>query len=513
MRVSNENENKRIARNSVFLSIRMVIVLFLQLYTTRIVLRVLGVEDYGIYNVVCGFVSMFTFLSSAMTNGIQRFYNYELGKNGFEGANNVFNAAVRVQAVLAVVLIASTEILGLWYLNNKMVIPPERLFSAHCVFQSSILSFIFIILCVPYSGIVIAQEKMNFYAVISVMTSFFGLVIAIILSFVGHDKLVLYGILLAVVQLLVLVCYILYSKKHFKFLSFQRENDKNLLRSILGFSGWNMFGTFANIMKEQGINMVLNLFCGPVVNAARGVAAQVNGGFQSLVSNLNMAVRPQVTKSYAQGNIDRTMNLTYCVSKLSSIVLYLISYPILLEINYVLSVWLGDKVPEHTAMFIIIVCLTSFLNNLNSCISGVVHSTGKMKRYQTISSAIHLLAIPIAYYVLKMGYEPEYALWVTFASMIICQISALFILKTIVDYSIVEYFRVAICPFVFLVLVTIVPPFLVHSALEMGFVRFVIVVSFSMFEILIVAYFVALSKPEQALFKDMFIQLKTLINN
>ena len=406
----NSSANKRIAKNSVFLTIRMVIVLLISLYTTRVVLKVLGVEDYGVYNVVCGFVSMFAFLNTSMSNGIQRFFNFELGRNGIEGANKVYCTALHIQLILAVIIVVLTESFGLWYLHNKMVVPEGRMVAAEWIFQFSILSFLFVIMQAPYTAAVMAHEKMDFYAVVSVLDVVFKLVIVLILPLFVWDKLILYGILYSLINVVNFSMYYIYSKKRFPEIRYRRQHDRSLFNSMLGFSGWNLFGSFNGVMKEQGINLVINFFFGPIVNAARGVANQVNGGLQSFVTNITMPVRPQVVQSYAQGNLSRTMHLTYSISKLSCCFLLMMAIPISFEIDYVLHLWLGENVPEHAGMFTIIILLTSLVNNLNSATSGVVHATGIMKDYQLWGSLISIASVPIAYVLLKLYPIPELAL-------------------------------------------------------------------------------------------------------
>lgn len=493
------SNNKRIAKNSIYLTIRMIIVLVVSLYTTRVIIDALGVEDYGIYNVVAGFVSMFTFLSSAMNNGIQRFYNFELGRNGDFGVKIVYNVSLRVQLALAILLFVSIGFIGWWYIGHKMVLPPGRIIDAEWLFLSAMFSLAFVMLQVPYSAVVIAKERMSFYSIMSILNTLLALLIAILIKHSSLNHLVLYGALLALAQFVMLMIYYIYTRHQFKEIRIERKSDRTLLKSILGFSGWNLFGTFGGVMKEQGTNLILNLFCGPVVNAARGVAAQVNGGFQSLVSNLNTAVRPQVTQSYSQGDIDRTMRLTYSSSKLSSMALFMFSYPIMLEIDYILSVWLGKNIPDDTAIFIIIVVLCSFFGNLNSGVSGVVHSTGKMKWYQIVGSIINLIALPIVYFLLFMGFSAEVAMWSLLLIAGLTQLAALIVLKKIIKYSLKDYWTEVVWPIMLVCGVSILPPYLIHHYMQPGFSRFITVFIFSILEIGLVIYILGLTKSERTL--------------
>ena len=373
--------NKRIAKNSIFMSIRMVIVLMITLYTSRVILKALGVEDYGIYNVVAGFVTMFGFFNASLSNGIQRFFNYELGKNGADGAHKVYNMALLIQIILALFVILPTEIFGTWYLHNKMVIPAERMFAAEWVFQLALLTFLLHILQVPYTAAVMAHERMDFYAVVSVLNAITTLGCAFIIPIYGGDRLIFYAILITLIALFTLLIYILYTHRNFREIRIECTFHKSTFKEILSFSGWNVFGTLGHMLKDQGVNIILNFFFGPIVNAARGIANQVNGGLQSFVTNLTIPVRPQVVQSYSQGNISRSLNLTYTISKLSCYVLLMVSLPILLEIDYVLALWLGDNVPQYTAVFIVIIVLNSFLLNLNAN-----HYTKKTNGFQYYSN-------------------------------------------------------------------------------------------------------------------------------
>lgn len=502
---NNTSSNARIIKNSLYMSVRMIIILFIQLYTTRVLLSALGVEDYGIYNVVCGFVAMFSFLSTSMMNGIQRFYNYEYGRDGESGIARVFNVAIRIQVTLAFLMAAVIEVAGLWYIQNKMVIPSERLGAALCVFQSSILNCVITLLQVPYISIVVAKEKLNFYAVMSVVNSVLGICVVLLIKYFAFDSLVMYGFLLVVVQLVILIIYILYTRYICENLVITRKYDKNLLKSMLGFSGWNVFGSFGTVIKEQGINMILNLFCGPVVNAARGIANQVNGGFQGFVSNITISVRPQITQSYAQGNIERVMSLTYAISKFSCILLFMFSFPILLDIDYVLQLWLGDNVPAHTSTFVIIIVISSFISNLNGAVSGVVHSSGNMKLYQIVGAVVNLVALPLVYIFLYFGFSPESALWIMLVIMVIGQILALIILKTIVNYSLRDYISKVIIPIFQVAVLSMILPYFLHSVMPSGIFRFIIISIFSIVETIIIAYMIGTTTSE----KEM---IKTLIN-
>ena len=504
MAVNNTNTNHlsssnniRIAKNSFYMSIRMIVVLCVTLFSTRIILNALGVDDYGIFNVVAGFVSLFSFLSTSMSNSIQRFYNFEYAKNGIVGANRVFNTSILIQLILAVILVALLEIFGPWYIQNKMVLPIPRLNTALALFQFSVISFICVIIQAPFLAAVMAHERMGFYSVVSVLDASLKLAIAYVLSFLGGDHLLKYGLLLVIVSLIILSIYACYARIKFVEIRFSLSIDNQLVKSMLTFSGWNLFGSSSGVLKEQGVNLIMNLFFGPIVNAAKGIATQVNNGIQSFVSNIIVPVRPQLVQSYSLGNIDRVMRLTYSVSKFSSYILYLISLPLLCEIDYVLQLWLGLNVPEYTAPFIRIVIITSFISNLNGAISGVVHASGKMKNYQLLGAIVNVMSLPIVYFALRLNGSPQLGMVLVACITIVNQIVCMLVLKTIVSYSIRDYIYIVIFPFIRVVYITCWVPIVVIRLLEPSFLRLCLTTILSVIIISIAIYLFGLTIDER----------------
>ena len=495
----NSASNKRIAKNSLFLSIRMVFVLGITLYTTRAVLSVLGVEDYGIYNVVCGFVSMFAFLNTSMSNGVQRFFNYELGKNGVSGAIKVYNTALRIQFILALVILVLIEIFGLWYLHNKMIIPAERFYAAEWIFQFAVFSFLFVIMQAPFTAAVMAHERMNFYALISILDAVLSLGIIFVIPLINGDNLILYGFLLMIVKAANLILYYIYCKRQFEEIKLVKRIQNDLFQPMLGFSGWNLFGSFSGVLREHGVSLIMNLFFGPVVNAARGVATQINAGLQSFVHNITTPVRPQVVQSFAQGNITRTMNLTYSISKLSCYFLTMLAIPICLEIDFVLRLWLGNNIPDHTATFSIIVVSCSYQGNLNAAISSVVHATGKMKNYQFFCSLVKILSVPIAYILLNNGMQAEIALLTVMFFDILGHITALFILRGLVEFSIMDYTKRVVVPILVVLSLSLACTYPVHHVVENAYLRFALVTIVSFTIVSLASYYLGLEKSERNL--------------
>lgn len=509
---SSEN-NKRIAKNSLYMSIRMVIVMCITLYTTRAVLNILGVIDYGIYNVVAGFVSMLAFLNTSMSNATQRFYNYELGRNGEEGAILVYKSSLAIQFFFAIFLVVLAEGVGVWYIFNVMVIPHERFYAAFWIFQFSVVSFFITMIKVPSLAAVMAHERMTFIAVVSIVSSILKLLIVFILLYSRHcDKLIVYGGLLLLVTIVDYISYLWYSRKQFKEMSLSCHYDKNMFKNLLSFSGWNVFGSFSIMMKEQGLSMVMNLFYGPVVNAARGVATQVYGALSSFVSNITTPVRPQMIKAYSVGNIDRAMHLTYSVCKVSCYFYYMMALPVSLEITYVLKVWLGNSIPEHTAAFVIITLATCFTSNLHSAISGVVHATGKMKGFQLSTSSVKLFSVFVAYLFFINGISAEMALVIVMVFDIVAHIVGLIVLRKITTFSILDYFFHVIVPILSVILIAFVFPYVVHEYVSEGLLRLILVALTTVMSVCGISYVLGLDEHEKELVVQMLNGLKKKVS-
>ena len=497
----NVQGNQRIARNSLFMSLRMVFVLSLTFYATRAILDILGEIDYGVYNTVCGFVSLFSFLNLSISNGIQRFYNFELDRNGTKGACRVYNTAIRIQVIAAILLLLVIEVAGIWYINNKLVCPPERLDAAMWAFHFSAIGFVFTILQTPYAAAIMAHEKMDFYALVSILDAFLKLGIVLLLPYISYDNLAAYAALFASINLLNLILYALYAKWYFPEIAYRKLIELRLLRSMVSFSGWNIFGSFSGIMKEQGINLIINFFCGPVVNAARALAAQVNGGLMAFVSNIIIPVRPQVVQSYANQNYERTLHLTYGVSRVTSCVIALITLPIILDTHFILHLWL-KSIPVYTDTFVIIVILISFVNNLNSAVSGVIHASGQMMLYQTVSSFVSLMCIPTAYLFLKYGFSPNYAMLMVLLWTTISQYVSLLIMKRVISFSLSSYAEEVLWPLLKMIVLSAIIPTIIRFNMEEGWVRFLLIGFTSVFMTTFCSYKFAMQPTEKEMIKE-----------
>lgn len=408
-----ETNNKRVAKNTLFLYFRMILIMLITLYTSRVVLAQLGIKDYGIYNVVGGVVSMFSFLNNCMTTSTQRFLTFELGKGFSQRLKDVFAASLNIHIAIALTIVVLAETIGLWFVNYKLVIPGDRLVAANWVFQFAILSFCVSIIQVPYNAVIIAHEKMNVYAYISIIEVMLKLGIVYLLSVSPFDKLITYAILILTVQLLIRAIYQMYCRKNYEESNFRLFWDKSLYRQMSGFAGWNLFGSIAWLLRDQGLNIVLNLFFGPVINAARGVAAQVSSAVMNFISNFQMALNPQITKNYANGNLDEMEKLTYLGIKFSYIILFFMAFPLCLNIEYVLHLWLVE-VPDYTALFIILILVDSLVGNLFGVpLMTSLAATGKIRNYQIVVSGIILCIVPIGYLALRLGFDAPSVFYIT----------------------------------------------------------------------------------------------------
>lgn len=507
----NTQGNKRIARNSIFMSLRMIFVLSLTFYATRAVLQILGVVDYGIYNVVGSVVSLFSFLNLSISNGIQRFYNFELDRNGIEGSCRVYNTALRIQIIAAILLFILIEVAGIWYINNKMVIPADRTNATLWAFHFSVFGFVIQTLQAPYSAAIMAHERMDYYAFVSVLDAFLKVGIVFLLPYISFDSLAAYSALYAAISLLNLLLYAIYAKCKFPEIRFRKKTDTTLFRSMTCFSGWNIFGSFSSIMKEKGIDIIINLFCGPTLNAARGISSQVNAGLMSFVSNIIIPVRPQVVQSYAVQNYDRTLHLTYGVSRITSCVIALISLPIILDTHYILKLWLGNNIPDYTEPFVIIVILISFVNNLNSAVSGVIHASGKMMLYQTVSSGVSLMCIPSAYLLLKYGFSPNYALLAVLVWTTLSQYASLVILKRVIRFTLTSYLKEVIWPIAQMLLLSSVLPVIIRLNLDEGWPRFLLISFTCVVMTVLCSYLLVMQPTEKEMLKEYAKKVKSLL--
>lgn len=505
-------DNKRIALNTIFLYGRLIVTLLISLYTARVILDVLGVTDYGIYNVVAGFVSMFGFLNTSMINSVQRFYNYEKGKGNLVGLRLVYNVSVRVQLVIAVVTFILLELIGVWYINNHMIIPPERLNATNWIFQSSTFSLLLVILQVPYSAAIVTHEKMNLYAIIGMADSALRLIFILCIPFVRYDSLILYGFSILIISILSFIVYFLFSRSHFAEIRLEKTFNWELFKKIASFSGWNIFDSFAYIIHGQGLNILINAFFGPIANAARGIAYQIQGVIFSFSSNLSIAFKPQLVESYALQDYERTETLFSYMSKACFIMQLTLSIPIIFELDYILPLWLGENIPEKTLVFTRLILVNAIINSLNMPMSQVAQATGKIKRYQVIRSIVNVSVIPLSYIALNIINESQVVFWVMIFVTIIMQPLSLILLHQVFQFSYKNYWENILKPAIICSIIVPIPVACVVDCMQPSFYRLLLTVLMTLVSAISFTWFFFLCDSERCALKIYIKNRFTLLN-
>lgn len=476
----------------------MFLTMAVTIYTSRVVLNTLGIEDFGIYNVVGGVVTMFTFINSAMAGATQRFLTFELGKQNFEKLHKIFCTSIFIHVLISLLILILAETLGLWFMNNYMTIPIERTDTAFWVFQFSVLSTIVMIMSVPYNALIIAHEKMSAFAYISILEVFLKLAIVYVLVIVETDKLKLYAVLLFLIQLFIRLIYGRYCNKHFNESRYKLYFDKKLFTEMTSFATWSLFGNLASVAFTQGVNILLNMFFGPIVNAARAIAVQVQSAVLSFVYNFQTALNPQITKNYAVGDF-KQLHLLICASgRYSYFLLLLLSLPVFFEADYILTIWLGT-VPEYTVNFLRLILCIMLVDTLANPLITAASATGKIKKYQSVIGGILLMIVPISYVVLKMGAQPESVFIVHFIMIVIAQIARLIMIRPMIKLSLLRYLQDVILKVIFVTLTAAVLPFFVSVYFSfVGDILHFSVVSLScIISTLISVYYLGISHEEQ----------------
>ena len=488
--------NRRIAKNTLMLYFRMILTMLVSLYTSRVILNTLGVEDYGIYNVVGGVVSMFAFFNSAMSSATQRFLSYEIGRGDFVQLRKTFNATQVIHIGIAVLIFILAETVGLWFVKTYLVIPAERLEAAIWVYHFSVLSFMVSIIQVPYNATIIAHERMNVYAYVSIMEVTFKLLIVFMLTWITYDKLKLYGILYFAVVFVIAAIYRVYTRRNFEESKFEVVKDKRLYKTLISYSGWSLFGNIAGVAQGQGVNIILNIFFGPVVNAARGVAMQVQSAVNSFVTNFQMAVNPQIIKSYAANENEYMISLIIRSSKFSFYLLFLLSLPIILEIDQILKMWLIN-VPSYAPIFTVLILVVILITSISGPLKIAVQATGKIAVYQAVIGTLLFMTLPISYYFLKLGYPPEVTLYITIVIEILALIFRFFFLKKIINFPVARFIKDVVIRNIIIVLLSVSLPLFLRKVLDESFWRLFFVTCVALIWNATVIYFVGLNKSEQ----------------
>ncbi len=491
------SDNKRIAKNTLLLYFRMLFTIVVGLYTSRVVLNTLGVSDYGVYNVVGGIVAMLSFLNSALTAASQRFIAFELGHGDISKLKRIFCTSVTIHAVLAVIIFIIAETIGLWFVNTHLNIDADRMTAANWVYQFSILTFMLTVLSVPYNSCIVAHERMNAFAYISILEVVLKLLIVYLLLVINHDKLVTYGILVFAVALVVRLTYGVYCKRHFEECTYHFNLDKSLFKEMFSFAGWSVVGNLGFSFKDQAANVILNLFFGTVVNAARGVALQVNGIIAGFSTNFMMALNPQITKQYASGDIEGSMNLVYAGSRYSFFLLAFIAIPIMINLDYLLKLWLGT-VPGYTSHFLFLALVAALINSMSYPLVTALQATGKIKVFQISICIVMLCELPLAYIVLHFGGKPYMAMYPTVSVVFVGLFTRFIVLKRQVPAYKLRYFTFSIVgKNIVLGMFSFIASYYVHKTLPANFGTFLLTSAVACLIVALVVYVFGMTQNER----------------
>lgn len=489
-------KNQRIAKNTVLLYIRTAFTMLVSLYTSRIILKVLGVDNYGIYNVVGGTIAMFSLFSGSLSGAISRFITFGLGEGNAVKLRNIFTTSIFIQIGLSLLILILAEIVGVWFVNAKLNIPSDRLYAAHWVLQFSILTFIVGLISVPYNACIIAHEHMKIFAYIGILEVVLKLLFVVTLYFSSYDKLIVYSGSLALISLILRIIYGAYCKRHFEECKGRLYIDKFLLKEMIGYAGWSFFGNTASLFNTQGVNILINLFFGVTLNAARGIVSQVEGAVMQFVNNFMTAITPQITKSYAMDDKEYMFTLICRGAKFSFFLLLFFSIPIELEAQTILQLWLGT-VPEHTVVFLRLSLVGTVMVLLgNTCYTGIM-ATGRIRNYQLWITIVGCLVFPITWIAYRLG-APAWSTYLIYAIIYgLLNWIRLFFLKKLLGFPISMFARKVIYPVLYVTSLTVILPLFLYVKIEPSLIRLVLLTGVSCISATINIYLFGLDEGEK----------------
>lgn len=501
------SKSKRIAKNTVFLYVRMLLVMAVTLYTSRVILKALGFEDFGVYNVIGGVVASFGFFSSSLSNATQRFLNYELGKGQIEKVKEIFNLSLFIYVIISLVIWVLAETIGTWFISSKLVIPEARLDAALWVFHLTILSLVVTLIGIVFDSVLISRENMEVYAYSGIIDAVGKLIVAMMISDATCDKLKLYSALLLSVTILskalpVLTCFKLYPECKIQFYW-----NKQLFVNMFKFVGWNGLGTAIWAINEQGMIILLNMFFGPVINAARAIATQVNTAVNNFSNNFLVAVRPQIIKSYAAKDYTYFIKLIFNSSKYSYFLMWILCLPIILRCEYILNLWLGE-VPENTIVFVQWILAFSLVNVLTTPIWNAIQAVGVLRKYILVGSLVFLMAFPISYIFLKFGYAPVVTFQVLTIVRIVYVVVTIMILRSYIQFSVLRYIKFVILPITIVSLLSGGVLYYLNLLFETSFLNFIIISIISLIISIVLILVAGLSSTERNLLVNQIYKKK-----
>ncbi len=499
------DNNKRIAKNTLFLYLRMFVIMLTALFTSRIVLDVLGAADYGLNNVIGGVVVLFSFLNAALLSATQRYINFYLGKQDYKQTNIVFCMSMNTYLLLSILVVILGETIGMWFVNTQLNIPQDRVYAAQWVYQFTLLQFVINLLRVPYNASIIAYERMNFYAYISLIEVIIKLLVVYLLYITSYDKLIFYSFLYTIIPLSITVIYKWYCNRNFETTKYRVIWDKVAFKEMFCFSGWSLFGSLANLAAHQGLNILINIFYGVTVNAAAGIANQISTNVYQFISNFQTAFQPQIIKTYAAKELEHFNKLIFQTSKFSYFMVLVLVLPILFTIDGILDIWLKD-VPEYTAIFCRLILVYFSIEAITAPLWMSVQATGKIRNYQILMASLIFLNFPIAYIVLKLGL-PVYSIWIVRIMVnVVVMIARCIYMKKKLNFPLLPYIKAVIMPIVSVTLVALPIPILLYYTIH-GFWQNMIIVGIITFALTVVdVYFVGMNTHEKLIARNMILK-------
>lgn len=494
-------KSKRIVKNTAMLYVRMLLLMLVSLYTSRITLQALGVDNLGIYSVVGGLVSMFSLISGSLTASISRYITYELGRGEAGHLRHVFSTAVNIQICLALLVVLVAETVGLWFLNHRLVIPADRLAAANWVYQFSLITFCASLVMAPYNALIIAHERMSAFAFISIYDGVGKLAIAYLITIAPVDHLVWYASLLLFMTLSTQSIYFIYCLRKFKDCTYKFIIDRKRFREIGAFAGWNFIGSSAALLKDQGVNILLNLFNGPAVNASRLIALQVCGAATGFVGNYQIALNPQITKSYAEGDLAYMIKLIIQGTRFSFYILFLITLPIIIHTDYILALWLG-AVPPHATNFVRLTLVLVLCESFAGPLVTAMLATGCIRNFQLVVGGINLLNVPFSYLALRLGYPPEYVIIVAIIVALACQIARVIMLRPLIQFPAVLFFRHVVLNLIAIALWAYIPIACIENSFSESFFSFMLLSAICVVWTMCLIFFIGCNREERTFLKN-----------
>ena len=488
-------DNKRIAKNTIFLYFRSFLMMAIGIYSSRVILQALGVDDYGLYGAIGSIVAMFTIINGVLSVGTSRFLTFELGRNDFEKLRKTFSASLVMHTAMALILFVLLETIGLWFVNSRMNIPAGREFAANVIYQLSILSCMLSLTQVPYTACIIAHEKMDVYAYVGIVEVTFKLLLVILLLYVPFaDNLIAYAIILAIWSIGLQIWYRYYCYRRFSETHLMIVKDKAIYKSMLSYSLWDFVGQFCATGNSQGLNILINIFFGVTVNAARTIAFQVENAITQFSNNFMTSVNPQIVKNYACGNKDRFFQLIYEAGRYSYYLLFMVSLPIFLESDYILQLWLVE-VPEYTSLFLRFIIAITLVRVIARPLINGVHATGNVK-VLNLTSGVYSAGtfLPAVYVFFKLGFPVWWCFIIQSFNASICTMLEIRALYKQVPFDVKDYLKKVYVWPISVSLIACVPSSLIVFNVESSFVRLCITIIISIVSTLFCVYYLGIDK-------------------